>query len=218
MDETPPEPSSSPAVSPLPPILTEEPIKKLRNFYVYSGDVDLAAGGFGFTPGCDGCKAIVNGKRSLAHSETCKLKVMQQASSNPKIAARVKRSVEKDHEAHTKILEEGEERKKQKEASTIPTAESATPPAEGSAGAPRSQVGGSASSGSSDPSSGSAPRKRGADVQLNQKQLRRSLQRVRVWSKMLRWIFGTAGRRTKVGRRLFGRWISDGAGSQATED
>lgn len=64
LGETPPEPSSSPAVSPLPPIITEEPIGKVRNFYVYSGDVDPAAGGFGFTPGCDGCKAIVNGKRA----------------------------------------------------------------------------------------------------------------------------------------------------------
>ena len=102
LDETPPEPSSSPAVSPLPPIVTEEPSKKVRNFFVYAGDVDPAAGCFGFTPGCDGCKAI-NGTRSVAHSETCRLKVMQQAPNNPKIAARVKRSVEKDLEAHAKL-------------------------------------------------------------------------------------------------------------------
>ena len=49
LDETPPEPSSSSAVSPLPPIITEETITKIRNFYVYSGDVDPAAGGLGFT-------------------------------------------------------------------------------------------------------------------------------------------------------------------------
>ena len=60
LDENPSEPSTSPTVSPLPPIITEEPITKIRNFYVYSVDVDPAVGGFGFTPGCKGCSAIVN--------------------------------------------------------------------------------------------------------------------------------------------------------------
>ena len=64
-NETPQEPFSSPAVSPLPPIVTEEPIKKVRNFYVYPKDVDLSLKSVGFTPDCDGCKTIINGKRSV---------------------------------------------------------------------------------------------------------------------------------------------------------
>ena len=107
LDETSPEPSSFPVVSPLPPIITEEPITKIRNCYVYCGDVDPAAGGFGFTSGCKGCSAIINGKRPVAHSEAFRLEIMQQAPNNPKIAGRVKRPIDKAQEYHAKNLEEG---------------------------------------------------------------------------------------------------------------
>ena len=72
LDENLAEPSSSPIVSPLPPIITEEPIKRIRNFYVTSKDVDPESGGFGFTEGCKGCSAIINGKRPVAHSHECR--------------------------------------------------------------------------------------------------------------------------------------------------
>ena len=74
MDENPSEPSSSPIVSRLPPIITEEPIERIRNFYVTSKDADPANGGFGFTTDCKGCSAIINGKRPVAHSHECRLK------------------------------------------------------------------------------------------------------------------------------------------------
>ena len=64
LDENPSEPSSSPTVSPLPPIITEEPIERIRNFYVTSKDVDPANGGFGFTTDCKGCSAIIVGKKA----------------------------------------------------------------------------------------------------------------------------------------------------------
>ncbi len=102
LDENPQLPSSDPEVSPLPPIVTEEPIKKIRGFHVYPRDVDPSLQGFGFTPDCDGCKATINGKRSVTHSLTCRLRVMEQAPNNANIAARVKKSLAKEVEHHSK--------------------------------------------------------------------------------------------------------------------
>ena len=76
LDENPAEPYSSPAVSPLPPIVTEEPIEKIRKFYVVSSDVDPNRGGFGFTEGCKGCRAIINRKPAVSHSDERRLKIM----------------------------------------------------------------------------------------------------------------------------------------------
>ena len=44
LDEDPGDPSPSPTVSPLPPIIMEEPVEKIRNFYVTSKDVDPSRG------------------------------------------------------------------------------------------------------------------------------------------------------------------------------
>ena len=55
---------------------------------------------------CDGCKAIVNGKKSVTHSVACRLKVMEQAPNNSNIAARVKKSLKKEAEHHSRLLEE----------------------------------------------------------------------------------------------------------------
>ena len=99
LDETLQEPSSDPEVPPL-PMVTEEPVRKVRSFYVYPKDVDPALKGFGFVPDCDGCKAIVNGKRSVSHSVACRLKVLEQAPNNSNIAARVKKTLKKEIENH----------------------------------------------------------------------------------------------------------------------
>ena len=104
LDENPAEPSSSPTVSLLPPIVTEDPIERARTFAVTSKDVDPASGGFGFTAGCKGCSAIINGKRPVAHSHECRSKVMEQAPNDAKIAARVKRAMSKDQEFHARNL------------------------------------------------------------------------------------------------------------------
>ena len=141
LDENPEGASSSPTVSPLPPIIMEEPIEKVRNFYVTAKDVDPKFNGFGFTEGCKGCRAIVNGKPPVAHSSECRLRIMEQAPNSEKIAARVKRSLGRDHEFHAKNLERSEEKKKREgEVQSPPQA------GEGSGGAPRDQVGGASSS------------------------------------------------------------------------
>jgi len=151
-------PSPDPEVSPLPPIITEEPIRKIRGFYVYARDVDPALNGFGFAPDCDGCKAIVNGKKSVTRSLTCRLRVMEQAPHNSNIASRVKKSLAKEVEHHSRLLEEDFG-----PCLSRPPAEVAQPTNTHSA----VQVGGlSASSGPSVPStSPAAPQSRlGADV------------------------------------------------------
>ena len=92
----------------MPPIIMEEPVEKIRNFYVTAKDVDPKFNGFGFTEGCKGCRAIVNGKPPVAHSSECRLRIMEQAPNSEKIAARVKRSFGKDQEFHAKNLEKNE--------------------------------------------------------------------------------------------------------------
>ena len=82
-------------------------------------DVDPKFGGFGFTEGCKGCRAIVNGKNPVAHSHDCRLKIMEQAPNNDKIAARVKRTMVKDQEFHAKDLERNEEKRKKGKRSAV---------------------------------------------------------------------------------------------------
>ena len=98
-------------------------------------------GGFGFTEGCKGCRAIITGKNPVAHSPECRLKIMEQAPNNDKIAARVKRAMGKDREFHSKNLERNEEKKK-KESEMQSSTEPAT--AEGSAAASASPHAGGA--------------------------------------------------------------------------
>ena len=112
LDENPEEASSSPTVSPLPPIIMEEPVEKIRRFYVTAKDVDPKHQGVGFTEGCKGCRAIVNGKPAVAHSDDCRLRVMAEAPNNDKIAVRLKRTVVKDHDYHARNLERNEEKRK----------------------------------------------------------------------------------------------------------
>ena len=75
-------------------------------------DVDPKYNGIGFTEGCKGCQAIVNGKPPVAHSQECRLRLMEQAPNNEKIAARVKRSLGKTGEFLAKNVERGEEKRK----------------------------------------------------------------------------------------------------------
>ena len=166
LDENPAEPSSSPMVSPLPPIITEEPIERIRNFYVTAEDVDPNSGGLGFTDGCKGCRAIINGKNPVARSPECRLKVMEQAPNNDKIAARVKRTVGRDQSFHARNLEKNFG-KRENEAHPPPVPVGVD--GGGNEGAPRAQVGGSASSASLSPAVPAQPsRKRGAGDQLDQ--------------------------------------------------
>ena len=70
----------------------------------------------------------------MAHSSDCRLKIIEQAPNNETIAARVKRTMSKDQEFHSKNLEKNEEhRKRETQSSTEP----ATVEGEGSAGASR---------------------------------------------------------------------------------
>ena len=129
--------------------------------------------GVGFTEGCKGCRAIVNGKRPVAHSQECRLRVMEQAPSNERIAARVRQTMDKDQEFHARNLERNEERRKRE--SDVPSpSEPVSAGSEGSEGVPRAHEGESSSS-SSLPSTlppavapASPSRKRGAGDQLDQ--------------------------------------------------
>ena len=170
MDGNPEEPSSSPAVSPLPPIIMEEPVEKIRNFFVTAKDVDPRFSGVGFTEGCKGCRAIVNGKTPVAHSRDCRLRVMEQAPKNDKIAARLKRIVSKDQDSHARSLERSEENKKKESEGQPPSVQTVV---EGGSSetTSRTQAGGSSSSsGPSAPAAAPVPssRKRGAGDQLDQ--------------------------------------------------
>ena len=130
--------------------------------------MDPNSGGLGFTDGRKGCRAIINRKNPVAHSPECRLKVMEQAPNNDKIAARLRRTVGRDRDFHSRNLERNEERKKRESEVQSPS-EPAAMEGEGSEGASRAQVGGSASSSSPSPT---APvltsRKREAGDQLDQ--------------------------------------------------
>ena len=184
LDENAPEPSLEPLGSPLPPIMLEEPVvKQVRSFYVKKTDVDPSKNGIGFTPGCPGCLAIINrSSHSVAHGEGCRLRVMERAKTDSSVASRAKTTQGKDLEAHAKLLEATEEKRKRKAApnSMERPSEGTGVEEEGSAGAARNEVGGASGSGSSvpvsspepgggssssGPASSPAPRKRQAESQ-----------------------------------------------------
>ena len=86
-----PEPSPAPVGSRLPPMTLEETTKPANKFYVKAKDLDPAGGGIGWTPGCKGCESIAGSyKTQVAHSEGCRLRVINETKSNPVTAARVK--------------------------------------------------------------------------------------------------------------------------------
>ena len=148
----------------------EEPVERIRNFYVTAKDVGPKFNGVGFTEGCKGCRAIVNGKSPVAHSHDCRLRVMEQAPNNDKIAAMVKRTVSKDQDLHARSLERNEEKRK-KDSEGQPPSVPAVVEGGSSEITSRAQVGGSSSSsGSSAPAAVPVPtsRKRGAGDQLDQ--------------------------------------------------
>ena len=116
LDGNVPEPSGEPLGSPLPPLMLEEPVKKVRHVYVKKKDVDPAAKGIGFTPGCLGCIGIINwmpGGRSVTHSEDCRLRTMERAETDSSVAARVQATQARDLGARAKLLEAADKRKKE---------------------------------------------------------------------------------------------------------
>ena len=68
--------------------------------------MDLAGGGIGFTDGCKGCKAIIYGKARVVHDNNCKHRVVETASTNPMVAARVKVAIDRDVRWHALKLED----------------------------------------------------------------------------------------------------------------
>ena len=116
LDAEPPAPSLTPVCSPLPPRILEEPfMKDLRQFYVKAPDLDPGGGGIGFTDGCKGCKAIIYGKSRVGHDNHCRHRVIETASTNPQVAARVKVAIDRDVRWHAKKLEASETRRKEPE-------------------------------------------------------------------------------------------------------
>ena len=75
-------------------------------------DLDPGGGGIGFTDACKGCKAIVYGKSRVGHDDHCRHRVVGTASTNPKVAARVKVAIGRDVRWHAKKLEASETRRK----------------------------------------------------------------------------------------------------------
>jgi hypothetical protein len=116
LDVVPPAPSSTPVCSPLPPRTLEEPyLKNIRQLYVTRPDVDPAGGGIGFTDGCKGCRAIIYGKARVVHDNNCRHRVVETASTNPKVAVRVKVAIDRDVRWHALKLEQSETRRKEPE-------------------------------------------------------------------------------------------------------
>ena len=151
LNADPPEPSTQPRTSPLPPTMMQEPMNApVRSFYVRAKDVDPMSGGLGFTVGCPGCKAIINGApRSIAHNESCRLRVMARAPTDGPVALRVRVSRERDVEYHAKRLETEEDRKKKRaEAESQSTPKDAAMQGDGGAEPSSGHVGGSSSSSS----------------------------------------------------------------------
>ena len=88
-----PEPSAKPTGAPLPPVSLEEKLRTAKQFYVKQKDVDPAQEGLGWTPGCKGCESIAGGHATqLAHSDECRLRVIEKTKSNPVTAARIQMS------------------------------------------------------------------------------------------------------------------------------
>ena len=84
-----PEPSLHPMVTPFPSAMMEEPTRDVRRFYVKTKDLDPASGGMGFTEGCTGRTAIILNESRVTHDDKCRLRVMDKASVDPPVAARV---------------------------------------------------------------------------------------------------------------------------------
>ena len=109
-----PTPSPTPVSSPLPPRTLGEPsVRNVRQFYVHKSDLDPKGGGIGFTDGCKGCRAIVYGKPRVGHDNHCRHRVIETASTNPKVAAKVKVAIDRDVRWHALKLEESETRRKE---------------------------------------------------------------------------------------------------------
>ena len=83
----------------------------MRQFYVQKSDLDPEGGGIGFTDGCKGCRAIIYGKARVGHHDHCRHRVIETASTNPRIAAKVKVAIDRDVRWHALKLEESETRK-----------------------------------------------------------------------------------------------------------
>ena len=114
LDAEPPVPSSTPVSSPLPPRTLEEPyLKDIRQFYVKKPDLDPSGGGIWFIDGCKGCIPIVFGKTRVGHDNHCRHRVIKTASTNIKVAARVKVAIDRDVRWHAKKLEASETRRKE---------------------------------------------------------------------------------------------------------
>ena len=63
-------------------------------------------GGIGFTQGCKGCASIISGKPRVGHDEKCRLRVIDNASVDLAVAARVKMTREGEDECQATKLEE----------------------------------------------------------------------------------------------------------------
>ena len=107
LDTYAPEHSDKPKGTPLPPMTAEEKLKKAKQFYVKKKDLDPAQDGLGWTPGCKGCESIA-GKHTtqLAHSDECRLRVIEKTKSNPVTAARLKASEQREKEYYSRTLDE----------------------------------------------------------------------------------------------------------------
>ena len=96
LDAYAPVPSSNPVGSPLPPRTLEEPMKVVKRFYAKTRNLDPSGGRIGWTAGCKGCEPISRGNVSqVAHSENCRMRVIEKTASNPTTVARLRpRAVE----------------------------------------------------------------------------------------------------------------------------
>lgn len=69
----------------------EESTKRAKKLHVKQKDLDPGSGGIGWTLGCKGCESIAGDHTTqLAHSEDCRLRVIEKTTSNPMTAARIK--------------------------------------------------------------------------------------------------------------------------------
>ena len=144
-----PEPSPTPVGSPLPPMTLEESSKRAQTLYVKLKYLDPGGGGMGWALGCKGCASIV-GKHAtqLAHSEECRLRVIEKTKSNPVIAARIKATRLREDEWFSKTLEE-ERGERPNTGTEVGVGDESVPPVVGRTPA---QEGGSSSSGGAAPS------------------------------------------------------------------
>ena len=112
LDLDPPAPSMTPATTLPPPRGPEDMQKDLRGFYVKDYDLDPAKGGIGFTEGCKGCLTLMFGGSRVAHENHCRLKIIRRAATDPKIAARVKTTIDRENKWLAEKLEMEEEPKR----------------------------------------------------------------------------------------------------------